>query len=153
VGPFAFADDPRSVGFSPVDYTLKVWDLDGGHTLRSLEGHTALVSGVEVTADGKRAVSASGDHTLKVWDLDSGRELLVLEGHSASVYGAAVTPDGKRAVSASWDKTLKLWDLNSGTVLVTFTRDAAALCCAFVDKLRVIAGDAGGHLHFLVSFR
>ena len=38
--------------------------------LRTLEGHSASVYGVAVTADGKRAVSASGDKTLKVWDLE-----------------------------------------------------------------------------------
>jgi WD40 repeat protein len=33
---------------------------------------------VAVTADGKRAVSASYDHTLKVWDLESGKVLATL---------------------------------------------------------------------------
>jgi tricorn protease-like protein len=84
---------------------------------------------VAVTADGKRAVSASWDKTLKVWDLKGGgalrgfvgwlkggqRDALrTLEGHSDFVVGVAVTPDGKRAVSASWDKTLKVWDLETG---------------------------------------
>ena len=46
-------------------------------------GHSAYVNGVAVTADGRRAVSASGDNTLKVWDLESGRELRTLAGHSA----------------------------------------------------------------------
>jgi WD40 repeat protein len=39
---------------------------------RTLEGHSAPVSGVAVTKDGKRAVSASDDKTLYVWDLDTG---------------------------------------------------------------------------------
>ena len=34
-----------------------------------------------MTADGKRAVSASWDKTLKVWDLETGRELRTLQGH------------------------------------------------------------------------
>jgi WD domain, G-beta repeat len=40
--------------------------------LRTLEGHSDRVNGVAVTADGRRAVSASWDNTLKVWDLDTG---------------------------------------------------------------------------------
>ena len=103
-----------------------------------------------VTPDGQRAVSASWDNTLKVWDLDSGRELRTLTGHSGSVTAVAVTPDGQRAVSASEDNTVKVWDLETGEVLATFTCDSAARCCAFSDALKlIVAGDAGGHLHFL----
>ena len=42
-----------------------LWDLESGRALRTLEGHAASVTGVAVTADGKRAVSASSDQTLK----------------------------------------------------------------------------------------
>lgn len=45
----------------------------GTGLLRTLEGHSGVVYGLAVTADGKRAVSASADNTLKVWDLESGR--------------------------------------------------------------------------------
>jgi WD40 repeat protein len=132
------------------DKTLKVWDLETGRALRTLEGHFAYVSDVAVTADGKRAVSGSYDNTLKVWDLATGRALRTLEGHSDSVLGVAVTADGKRAISASWDKTLKVWDLDAGLPIATFHCDAPALCCVFADERRIVAGDAGGRVYFLV---
>src|SRR5229473_2976779 len=91
----------------------------GTPLLRTLAGHSLPASGVTVTPDGKRAVSASYDRTLKVWDLDTGRALRTLEGHSLFVNGVAVTPDGKRAVSASSDNTLKVWDLETGRALRT----------------------------------
>ena len=69
--------------------------LDSGRELRTLTGHSSWVTGVAVTADGQRAVSASEDKTLKVWDLDSGRELRTLTGHSDSVTGGG--GDGGRA--------------------------------------------------------
>ena len=81
-----------------------------------------------MTADGKRAVSASRDKTLKVWELESGRLLRTLEGHSDRVNGVSVTADGKRAVSASGDKTLKVWELESGACIATFPRR----CCRSV---------------------
>ena len=95
-------------------------------------------------------MSASSGQTLKVWDLSSGRELRTLTGHAREVMAVAVTPDGRRAVSASYDNTVKMWDLETGEVLATFTCDAYANCCEFSDALNlIVAGDAGGHLHFL----
>ena len=55
------------------DNMLKVWDLESGAELRTLQGHTAFVSCVALLPDGKRAISGSWDSTLKIWDLESGR--------------------------------------------------------------------------------
>jgi WD40 repeat protein len=131
------------------DKTLKVSDLARGRVLRTLEGHSDSVVGVAVTPDSQRAVSASDDNTLKVWDLTTGRVLRTLEGHSDSVVGVAVTPDGQRAVSASDDNTLKVWDLATGRIVATFHCDATALCCAWIDLQRIVAGDAQGRVYIL----
>ena len=87
-------DGKRAVSASG-DNTLKVWDLETGRVLRTLEGHSHFVYGVAVTPDGKRAVSASADKTLKVWDLETGRALRTLEGH----YG----PCHWRGDDAGWE--------------------------------------------------
>ena len=90
------------------------------------------------------------DQTLKVWDLASGRELRTLTGHSSEVTAVAVTPDGQRTISAGSDKAVKMWELETGKAFATFTCDGAANCCAFSDALElIVAGDVGGHVHFL----
>jgi WD40 repeat protein len=94
-------------------------DAPGGPLLRVLEGHSDYVLGVAVTADGKRAVSASADTTLKVWNLETGRLLHTLENHSDFVNSVAVTADGRRAVSASRDMTVKVWNLETGSLMTT----------------------------------
>jgi WD40 repeat protein len=145
----AVSPDGRRAVSASHDETLKVWDLETGRELRTLQGHSSSVFGVVVSPDGRRVVSASFDNTLKVWHLETGRELRTLEGHSAEVYGVAVSPDGRWAVSASEDHTLKVWDLETGTPLATFTCDAPARCCAFADSRTIIAGDDVGRVHFL----
>ena len=72
-----------------------------------------------------------------------------LEGHSSYVHGVAVSADGRRAASASDDHTLKLWDLGAEEPFATFTCDTAVLSCAFFGDDKLIAGDAGGRVHFL----
>jgi WD40 repeat protein len=52
--------------------TVKVWDLESGRAMATLEGHALGVTACAVTPDGRRVVSASEDQTLKVWDLETG---------------------------------------------------------------------------------
>ena len=51
---------------------MRIWDLETGQTLTTLQGHTDTVSAVAITPDGRRAVSGSEDRTLRVWDLQTG---------------------------------------------------------------------------------
>nr|MBC8449063.1 hypothetical protein [Chloroflexota bacterium] len=79
---------------------LKVWDLATGQEERTLAGHESLVRSVAVTADGRRAISASDDRTLKVWDISTGLDAslatIALEG---SLWCLALAPDGLTIVT------------------------------------------------------
>jgi WD40 repeat protein len=88
---------------------------------------------------------------IKVWDVASGRELYTLTGYTGSVNAVAValTADGRLAVSASEDHTVRLWELTSGASAATFTCDSQVNCCAFWHREVIVAGDAGGCVHFL----
>ena len=58
--------------------------------------------------------------------------------------------DGRLAVSASSDQTLKVWEVESGAFLATFTCDSALLHCAAAEDCQlIVAGDAGGRVHFV----
>jgi WD40 repeat protein len=89
-------DGKRAVSASR-NHNLKVWDLDTGRALHTLEGHSAYVHGVAVTPDGKRAVSASSDKTLKVWDLDTG--LPIATFHCDTPAGCCAFVDEQRIVA------------------------------------------------------
>jgi WD40 repeat protein len=114
-------------------------DAPGGALRRTLVGHSSFVVGVAMSADGRKAVSASHDRTLKVWALESGRLLHTLEGHAGEVMQVAVSADGRRAVSASNDRTLKVWDLESWQLLRTLKLYPYELC-------RRVAVSADGRL-------
>jgi len=118
--------------------------------LHRLQGHTNGVTGVAVTPDGRRAVSASRDHTLRVWDLATGAVPDTLAGQTDWVDGVAVTPDGRRLVSASHHHSLRVWDLATGAVVAIFTADGYLLGCAVApDGITIVAGDGLGRVHFL----
>ena len=144
----AVTPDGRRAVSASGDNTLKVWDLETGSALRTLEGHSDWVTGVAVTPDGRRArLRVCGQNAEGVGPGNRQRPAHP-GGPLCWVNGVAVTPDGRRAVSASYDNTLKVWDLETGTLLVTFTCDAAALCCTFAGPRRIVAGDAAGRSIF-----
>jgi WD40 repeat protein len=46
-----------------------LWEVESGHCLRTLEGHTDTVNSVCLSTDGRNALSGSSDKTLKLWEL------------------------------------------------------------------------------------
>jgi WD40 repeat protein len=71
---------------------VKIWDVANNTDLRPLVGHTANVTAVGMTPDGRLVVSGSQDGMLKVWDAKSGSEIVSLMALGNEDY-VAVTPD------------------------------------------------------------
>jgi len=109
---------PRLEARAGADPILRLAFRAQGH-VATLEGHTGWVSGVAITADGRRAVSGSSDKTVRVWDLEAGRLIATLEGHAGTVSGVAATADGRRAISCADDKTVRVWDLEASKLIAT----------------------------------
>ncbi len=140
----AVTGDGRRAVSASYDKTLKVWDLESGEDLRTLEGHRSAVYAVALTEDGRRAVSGSFDDSLKVWDLESGEALRTLEGHRGTVHAVALTGDGRRAVSGSFDDSLKVWDLESSEALRTLEGHRSAVYAVALtrDGRRAVSASA-----------
>ncbi len=74
-------------------------------------GHTAPVTSVAVSLDGRFVASGSRDNTIRLWSMPDGEPLGVLNGHEGVVLRVAFHPDGRRLASCSADGTVRLWDL------------------------------------------
>jgi WD40 repeat protein len=53
------------------DGKVKIWDGRSGELLRTLHGHTGIVSSLAFGPGGTRLYSGSRDETVRVWDLTS----------------------------------------------------------------------------------
>src|SRR5260370_36037715 len=78
---------------------------------RTFRGHSAWISSLAYSPDGKQLASGSADKTVKIWTIPSGEELATLRGHTDYVSSVAISPDGKLLATGSFDKTAKLWQL------------------------------------------
>ncbi|MEM9701513.1 MAG: hypothetical protein AAF907_03605 [Planctomycetota bacterium] len=109
---------------------LTVWSLRSQRLVRTIQGHKGSVYSIELSKDGRLALSGGRDGKIHVWDISAGKSLRTFKsdaweeantgGQPRIIAKVAVTPNGKRAVSSLWGPgTLKLWDVATGTCLQT----------------------------------
>ncbi len=118
------------------------------HALGVLAGHTAQVTSVAFSPDGKTIASAGGDSTIRLWNRVTQTQIgAPLAGHEEPVNDVAFSPDGKLLASASDDHTVRLWDTAThrqvgapltghfGSVTsVAFSRDGTLLASGGEDQ-------------------
>jgi WD40 repeat protein len=86
---------------------VKVWDVQTGRELLTLQGHPAQISSVAFSPDGKRLASAASG-TVKVWDAQRGQEVLNLKV-GGRTNRLAFSPDG-HWLAGDPGGTVTIWD-------------------------------------------
>eukprot|EP01034_Spumella_vulgaris_P022276 gene22276-28392_t len=96
-----------------VERAIKLWDVDTGVLLRTLEGHLDQINCLSLWEGYQMLlISGSSDNTLRVYDILSGECVCVLVGHADSVLGVTIIDnDNPKIVSCSEDLSLIQWSL------------------------------------------
>jgi len=96
---------------------IRVWELPSGKELTVQAGHQHWISEVDISEDGKSAVTAGGDGPIILWDLATGAEKLRLRGHEAEARAVSFIPGSKLMASAGTDQKVRIWDRTTGQQL------------------------------------
>lgn len=92
--------------------SVKVFDLESGTEVYTLDGHRGSISDVTVHSKKNIIVSSSLDGTFRLWDIRSpALKVAVVEGHSRSVNSALYSlSNDYMLASGGDDKQALLWD-------------------------------------------
>ncbi len=111
------------------DKTAKVWELQTGKLLFSLEGHTDKVLFAKFTKDNKDIITA-GDNRIIIWNALTGKKKYQLVHveippinfdqlagqtiFSSSIAAMAISKDDKYLASGATDSSIIIWEIKTG---------------------------------------
>jgi len=128
------------------DKTIKLWEVNTGKLLKTLEGHTWTIFSISFSPDGKILASGSADTSIKLWKVSSEDLPKTLVGHQDWVSSVSFSPDGRILASGSRDKTIKLWHVFSGSLLKTLEgHGAQVLSVSFSPDGGILASGSADH--------
>ncbi len=102
---------------------LSIWDVRQGGLVRTLEGHSGFIWGVDWSLEQDILVSAAADGTVRWWNREQGLNLATVQAHDAWARAIQVSPDGKTVASCGEDGVIKLWDMQRHQYLATLRAD------------------------------
>ena len=110
-----FHPDGQRLVSASGDHTCGQWEVQTGRELRGrILKHPRWVSSLDVSSDGRRAITTSDDGFVRLWTLDSAEVLATYTAPSGLLRFVEFSPDDTMAVATNWmTKTVHLWNLES----------------------------------------
>jgi WD40 repeat protein len=115
---YALSADDRLLAW-PGGPTVHLLDLIAGKDRAAGTGHTAAVSEVRFSADGKSLLTFSDDNSTRRWDAATGKEAVTPGAGPRLSLGATLSPDGKVWALRDGDGAVLLLDAETGQELRT----------------------------------
>ncbi|WP_378286876.1 protein kinase domain-containing protein [Actinomadura rugatobispora] len=113
----------RRLLYGDADGVVKLWDRETWRSLQTLKGHAGPVRSVDVSADGRLAVSGAADDQVHVWDLTDGT---LLQTHTPPgleatpwIHAVRLARGARDVLAVSEEGHLFVWDRESGRPRLT----------------------------------
>ncbi|KIL83578.1 beta transducin-like protein [Fusarium avenaceum] len=116
IGSLTVSSDNQLAATGSHDLTIKVWDLNTGSLVHTLEGHTDIVNNLVFSSTRRYLLSVSTNplspfayNTIKFWDLETAICVWTRVG-SITLDRTAFLPDGRCAIVSPDTDTVQIWD-------------------------------------------
>lgn len=123
------------------DNQLRLWHAASGKLLERLSGHSAPLTRVALTTDGRRVISGGNDRNVIRW---TPAVTSAWPAHKSPIRSIAFTPDGKHLVSGGDDKRVARWLVPEGQPANEYTGATAVVRSLSISRdgrLLVAGGD------------
>lgn len=90
----AFSPDGSSIGTGTEEGNVRIWNVENGNLIHTLEGHIYPVRYVAFSPDGTMIASGASDNTARVWQVSNGMNISVYK-IKTDVRDIAWSPDSK----------------------------------------------------------
>lgn len=141
--PVVFFSDSNQLIVQMKAYELGIWDISLVKC-KLLEGHRAPITGIKLSRNESRIVSASRDNAIRVWDVSSGACITTYSGHDLPVGFVSYSLDEKYIISAGFEGITKIWDTSiEALTMPCESHDAAVVEVIFSPNKRNIITTSG----------
>lgn len=147
--------DPNICVTGDEDRLVRIWNLQTDAEVHRLAGHSAFVTSVSITSDGKYIVSAGDDGSERIWDMDSAKLVHTIKGRSNSVRQIGLSANGKYSLFNN-QSLLQVLSIPDGRLIANIEcpgakfADVAMFCPA---EPRLVLGATEGRQLQLWQFR
>ncbi len=92
--------------------------------------HEKWITSVDISPDGKFAVSGSGDGKACLWEVGGPRQPKVLQSGQGGINTVSFSPSGKSILAGGAEKNVRAWDIVTGDLLCVFRGHTDEICSA-----------------------
>ena len=133
-------EQPRDTNDDVQDRKVRIWDVESGETVMTIDPQSGYIRDVEFSPDGRSVALGTWDGanggTARIYDTVIGTELRILYAHRDTISDIEFSPDGHVLATASRDSSIKFWDLDKAVEIRSYRN--------FGDRVRDIEYTADG---------
>ena len=109
-----FSPDGTKLASGAADRMIKIWDVQSGKLIKTLEGHTHHVTSIDWNASGRQLASSAADGIVKIWDLRTAKSTRTISGLKSEVTRLCYMGRDDRVGITSGDGYFRVYRTDNG---------------------------------------